>query len=162
MSLVRSRSFLETNHGPWSIGRGRAQPSIGIDGYRMAQRGKKGCVVVRIGITPTIGEIDIPLGGILRAPDGLLIAGHHRRREAAGGQSAAVNESVTGEVRDFEMTREWRHDEIGRSGYQHRYDSGGSIRLDHLDPPPVTVANQDALAIFLAEREQTIARDALE
>src|SRR5260370_38851097 len=128
----------------------------------MPQCGEKGRVVVRIGITPTIGEIDIPLGGILRAPDGLLIAGHHRRRETARGQTAAEDESVTGEVRDFEMTREWRHDEIGRAGYQHRYDSGGSIRLDQLDRTRIHVANQEALAIFLAEREQTIARDALE
>src|SRR5260370_15602065 len=99
----------------------------------MAQRGKKGCVVVRIGITPTIGEIDIPLGGILRAPDRLLIGGHHRRRETARGETAAEDESVTGEVCDSEMPRERRDDEIRRTGYQHGPDSGGAIRLDQLD-----------------------------
>ena len=60
------------------------------------------------------------------------------------------------------MPRERRDDEIRRSGDEHRLDPGLAIRLDQFDRARKQMADQDALAIFLAEREQPVARDALE
>ena len=60
------------------------------------------------------------------------------------------------------MTRERRHDEVRRSRYEHRLDPGLAIRLDQFHRARKKMADEDALAIFLAEREQAVARDALE
>ena len=162
VALRGIRCLLEMEHRPLPAERGRAQSAVGIDGDRMSERGQKGGVVMRVGVTPAIRQIDVVRGGVLRAPDRLFVARHDGFGQPAGGAAAAEDKSVRGEVGDAQMARQRRDDEIRRSGDQHRLDPGRAIRLDQFDRARKKMADQDALAIFLAQRKQPVARDALE
>src|SRR5271154_1723909 len=162
VKLRRVRGLLEMEHRPLPAERGCPQSTVGIDGDRMSECGKKGCVVVRVGVTPAIGEIDIAFGGGVRTPHGFFVARHHRLGQTTGCAAAAEDEAIRREVGDAKMTRERRHDEIRRAGDEARLDSGGAIGFDQFNGARKQVANEDAIAIFLAEREQAVARYALE
>src|SRR5580704_9051624 len=162
VKLRRVRGLFEMEHRPLPAERSGPQSAVGIDGDGMSECGEKRCVVVRVGVTPAIGEIDIAFGGVVRTPHGFFIARHHRFGQTAGCAAAAENEAVRGEVGDAQMARQRRYDEIRRAGDEDWFDSGGAIRFDQFDRARKQVADEDAIAIFLAEREQAIARDALE
>src|ERR1700735_2445455 len=59
VKLRRVRGLLEMEHRPLPAERGGPQSAVGIDGDRMSECGQKRCVVVRVGVTPAVGEIDI-------------------------------------------------------------------------------------------------------
>src|SRR5271155_2579537 len=78
VKLRRVRGLLEMEHRPLPAERGCPQSAVGIDGDGMAECGKKRCVVVRVGVTPAIGEIDIAFGGVVRTPHRFFVARTHR------------------------------------------------------------------------------------
>src|SRR5271163_646293 len=122
VKLRRIRGLLEMEHRPLPAERGCPQSAVGIDGDGMSECGKKRGVVVRVGVTPTIGEIDIAFGGVVGTPHGFLIPRHHRLGQTAGCSAAAEDEAVRGEVGDAKMARERRHDEIRRTGDENWLD----------------------------------------
>ena len=156
------RCLLEMDDRPLPAERGCAQSAVGIDGDRMPERGEKRGIVMRVGVAPAIRQIDSLAAAYSRAPRRFFVARHDRLGEPAGGATAAEDQSVRGEVGDSELARERRDDEVRRPGHEHRIDSGLAIRVDQLDRARKKMADQDALAIFLAQREQPVARDALE
>src|SRR5271154_70405 len=125
VKLRRIRGLLEMEHRPLPAERGCPQSAVGIDGDGMSECGKKRGVVVRVGVTPTIGEIDIAFGGVVGTPHGFLIPRHHRLGQTAGCSAAAEDEAVRGEVGDPKMTPQRLHDEIRGAGDEDRLASGG-------------------------------------
>src|SRR5208282_896233 len=82
---LRRRGLLEMDHRPLPAERGCAQSAVGIDGHGMPESGEKRGVVMRVGVTPAIRQIDIAAGGVVRAPRRFFVAGHHGFGQPAGG-----------------------------------------------------------------------------
>src|SRR5271163_5150426 len=162
VKLRRIRGLLEMEHRPLPAERGCPQSAVGIDGDGMSDCGEKRGVVVRVGVTPAISQIDIALGGVVRTPHGFFVARHDRFGQTARRAAAAEDEAIRREVGDAQMTRQRRHDEIRRAGDEDWLDSGGAIGFDQFNGARKQVADEDAIAIFLAEREKAVARYALE
>src|SRR5271155_975700 len=94
VKLRRVRGLFEMEYRPLPAERGCPQSAVGIDGDGMSEFGKKRGVVVRVGVTPAIGEIDIALGGVVRTPHRFFVARTHRLGQTTGCAAAAGDEAV--------------------------------------------------------------------
>src|SRR5690348_223201 len=116
----------------------------------MAQRRQERKIVMRVGVSPARGKIQLVRICIFAAPVGLIIAGHYWRSQTPGRQPAAVDEAIGSVIADSQMAREWRDYEIGRTRNKHGLQSGGAICFDHCKRLRIHMPDENAVAILLA------------